>query len=550
LIHSLPLDLARRIAAGEVIDSWRAAARELTENALDAGADRIIIRLWPDLWQIQVLDNGVGMVLEDLERCALPCATSKIRVWEDLAQAQTLGFRGEALHSLAQLGNLTIQSRPEDQPEGWRLEYDGQGRPQRREILASAPGTLVTVRELFAALPQRRQALQSSGSATKAIQSYLEMMALAHPQVAWQFWLERPTGSKLIGQISPAASADRILLQIIKRLQPGDLLLRESQPAPASRLTLLLGLPDRYHRHRPDWVRVILNGRPVHCPELEQILLGAFQRALPQGRFPLCVASLSLPPDQVDFNRHPAKTEVYLATLPQWRELLQRELGAALGDCPPRIGAPARLQTLLKTAESSQVYEPNPLTASLSSLLQPRGLRVVGQINQTYILVEEENGLLLVEQHVAQERVLFEALEDDWPVVSLPQPLLVSDLTPAQVERLMEFPLEIEPFGENLWALRTAPAPLLAMENPQAVLAELSLCGSLSQAQATLACRAALKNGTLLNQKQMEELIGAWQKTRQPHTCPHGRPIYLELKESSLARFFRRSWIVGKSQNR
>ncbi|MBJ7899996.1 MAG: DNA mismatch repair endonuclease MutL [Cyanobacteria bacterium RI_101] len=546
MIHSLPLDLARRIAAGEVIDSWRAAARELTENALDAGADRIIIRFWPDLWQIQVLDNGAGMALEDLERCALPCATSKIQVWEDLAQAQTLGFRGEALHSLAQLGNLTIQSRPEDQPEGWRLDYDGQGRPQRREMLASAPGTLVTVRELFAALPQRREALQSSGSATKAIQSYVEMMALAHPQVAWQFWLERPTGSKLIGQISPAAGADRILLQILKRLQPGDLLLRESQPAPASRLTLLLGLPDRCHRHRPDWVRVILNGRPVHCPELEQVLLGAFQRALPQGRFPLCVASLSLPPDQVDFNRHPAKTEVYLAALPQWRELLQRELGMALGDCPPRIGAPARLQTLLKTAESSQVYEPNPLTASLSSLLQPRGLRVVGQINQTYILVEEENGLLLVEQHVAQERVLFEALEDDWPVVSLPQPLLVSGLTPAQVERLMEFPLEIEPFGENLWALRTAPAPLLAMENPEAVLAELSLCGSLSQAQATLACRAAIKNGTLLTQKEMEELIGAWQKTRQPHTCPHGRPIYLELKESSLARFFRRSWIVGK----
>ncbi|MFN5513973.1 MAG: DNA mismatch repair endonuclease MutL, partial [Cyanobacteriota bacterium] len=546
MIHSLPLDLARRIAAGEVIDSWRAVVRELTENALDAGADRILIRLWPHLWQIQVLDNGAGMTLEDLERCALPHATSKIRVWEDLAQVQTLGFRGEALHSLAQLGNLTIQSRPDGHSEGWRLEYDGQGRPQTRAIAVCAPGCLVTVRELFADLPQRREALQSSGSGTKAIQNYLEMMALAHPRVAWQFWLERPTGSKLIVQISPAASADLILLQILKRLQPGDILLRESQPAPASRLTLLLGLPDRYHRHRPDWVRVILNGRPVHCPELEQVLLGAFHRALPQGRFPLCVASLSLPPDQVDFNRHPAKTEVYLAAVPQWQGALQTALAEALQFHPPRVGAPARLQNLLKTAEPANVYEPNPLTTSLSTVLQPQGLRVVGQVNQTYILVEEENGLLLVEQHVAQERVLFEALEDDWPVVSLPQPLLVSDLTPAQVERLMEFPLEIEPFGENLWALRTAPAPLLEMENPQAVLAELSLCGSLSQAQATLACRAAIKNGTLLNQQEMEELIGAWQKTRQPHTCPHGRPIYLELKESSLARFFRRSWIIGK----
>jgi len=557
LIRSLPLSLVHRIAAGEVIDSPVAVVRELVENALDAGADRLIIRLALENWQLQVLDNGMGMNLADLQACALPHSTSKIGTWEDLQHLQTLGFRGEALYSLAQMGHLAIASRPGQQLQGWQCDYNPEGQPLRANPIAMALGTNVTVRDLFAPLPQRRQALQPLAVSLKAIQKYVEMMALVHPHCTWQLWQERRTRPpRLLSQISPGATVALILPQILKTVKASDIVYSyQSLPCPepsalGAQLTLLLGLPDRCHRHRPDWVRITINHRPVQCPELEQTILMAFERSLPRQRFPLALAFFQLPPETVDFNRHPAKTQVYLSNLNHWQGQLQQAIAALLKLHPQQQTAPQRLQQFLKAAEPASSYQPHPLEQSLGQALglQSRPLKVVGQVNRTYIVVEQEQGCWLVEQHVAQERVLYEQIQEQWQILPLPQPLLLNDFSQTQIENLEELQLELEPFGEGSWLLRTVPAPLLAIPDPLPWVEELSLGGNFARAQAAIACRLALKNGTVLTQSEMQTLIQAWQRTRHPHTCPHGRPICLVLDESTLARFFRRSWLIGKAE--
>ncbi|MEB3191694.1 MAG: DNA mismatch repair endonuclease MutL, partial [Snowella sp.] len=322
MIQSLPNDLVNLIAAGEVIDSFVAVVRELVENAIDAGATRLKIYLHPEQWQVQVIDNGRGMTLEDLQVCALPHTTSKIQSLEDFFKINSLGFRGQALHSLSQVAELAIATRSaQGENTGWQAFYNSQGAVQRLEPLALAVGTLVTVKNLFVNLPQRRQALSGrcQGHAArppqlKAIQQYVQEMALCHPQITWQIWLKE----RLCFSLSPGQSAGQIWPQILKGVKTSDLQHFSStieipdHPDQPGTLTLWSGLSDRCHRHRPDWVKVALNQRPIHCPELEQTLINAFHRTLPRDRFPVCFLHLQIEPDQIDWNRHPAKTEIYL----------------------------------------------------------------------------------------------------------------------------------------------------------------------------------------------------------------------------------------------
>jgi DNA mismatch repair protein MutL len=177
----------------------------------------------------------------------------------------------------------------------------------------------------------------------------------------------------------------------------------------------------------------------------------------------------------------------------------------------------------------------------------PLSLRAVAQLHHTYIVVEHPSGVWLVEQHIAHERVLYEQLCHRWQLAPLPAPILLKKIAPAQVEQLKRLGIELEPFGEALWAVRNAPEPLIQREDCAAALLELSLGGDLQMAQIAVACRTAIRNGTPLTLAEMQQLIDQWQRTRHPHTCPHGRPICLNLEESSLSRFFRRHWMIGKS---
>ncbi|MEB3229120.1 MAG: DNA mismatch repair endonuclease MutL [Synechocystis sp.] len=554
MIHALSTELVDLIAAGEVIDSPIAVVRELVENALDAGATQISIRLWMHEWRLEVWDNGQGMTSAELMTCALPHTTSKIRCLEDLRGVKTLGFRGEALHSLAQVSQLAITSRAAGgQESGQRGEYDPSGHVLASSIMAIAPGTRVEVRDLFANLNQRRLALSSPQGIFKGIQTYVQRLALCHPGVTWQLW----QGDRRPLTISPGATPQAILLQYLKPLSYHDFKFLEQDlelpegvenDVPNARLTLTMGLPDRCHRRRPDWVVIGINGRPVHCPELEQTLLGSFHRTLPRHRYPICFAHFQLPPPWIDWNRHPAKTELYLQFLPHWQDQLKTLLHQGLRLTQGTTIAPSsRVNQLLKAAEPGGTYQLNaPGTSLTASVLQtPPPLKAIAQVNQTYIVVEHPQGVWLVEQHVAHERILFERLQQHLNYVTLPQPLLIDRLTPDQVERLQHLGIEIDSFGVDLWAVRSVPHLISEQAEPIPLLRDLSELESPTLALAAIACQSAIKNGTELDSVTMKTLIEQWQTCQQPQTCPHGRPIYLALDESSLARFFRRNWLIA-----
>lgn len=563
-IATLPIEVVHLIAAGEVIDSLAAIVRELAENALDAGATRIVISVYPEQWRIRVSDNGIGMSLENLQQAATPHSTSKIHTCQDLSQITSLGFRGEALHSLAQLAELEIVSRATESHEGWKIAYNQQGQPDLTEPVAIAVGTIVTASHIFSNWTTRRDALPPLAQQLRAIQATVYQLALCHPHVTWQVQQnDRDWFNLWAGQ-----TARYRLPQLLRDVQLGDLQeihlqvtdssLQSSFSTPAS-LYLTVGLPDRCHRHRPDWIRIALNGRCIQMPELEQTVLASFRRTLPRDRFPICFVHLQIPPDQIDWNRHPAKSEVYLHHLDRWREQVAAAIEAALRLSPAQLPEglyTTRVSKLIKAAETEAGYaldraiglepEPDENQDSTAPPL-PVSIRAVAQIHKMYILAEHPAGVWLIEQHIAHERVLYEQLCDHWQLEPLESPIVLNHLQPGQVEQLQRIGLVIEPFGEQLWLVRTAPALLAQRPDCAEALIELSLGGDLQTAQVATACRSAIRNGMPLSLREMQTLLDQWQQTRHPRTCPHGRPICLTLEETTLSRFFRRHWVIGKS---
>jgi DNA mismatch repair protein MutL len=615
VIQKLPQDVIKLIAAGEVINSITSVVRELVENSLDANANRIVISVWGETWQIQVADNGKGMSEKDLELCVQPHTTSKIQCREDLYNITSLGFRGEALHSISQLADLRISSRTRDDL-GWEFVYQ-QGEVIKKNTIAMATGTIIIVNDLFGNIPLRRQGNPPFKQQIKQIQILIGELALCHPQVTWQLFVNDNSSLK----ISATQTAQYILPQLLKQAKLSDLqfeklafsdppqppllreefqppqppllseefqppqppllsgdtggdplqsgefqpfqppLLRVDSPAFSTPLTkgggggcsleLVLGLPDRLSRNRADWVKIGVNDRVVKIPELESIILASLSRTLPKDRFPVVFLHLRISPQEIDWNRHPAKAEVYLNNLPFWQEKVKEIIFSALKITPAQLPTNfenKRVENLLHVAESKGVYhldnQPKNIQDEAIGLIN---LQAKTQIRNTYIVAEHSEGLWLIEQHIAHERVLYEQLQDTWKIVEIETPIILSRLTDKQVENLDNLGLEIDEFGEDFWAVRTIPQILLNRDDCVDTLLELSRGGDLDSAQVALACRTAIRNGTKLTLNQMQTLIDSWKITRNPHTCPHGRPIYLALDESSLYRFFRRHWVLGKS---
>ncbi|MBD2430707.1 MULTISPECIES: DNA mismatch repair endonuclease MutL [Fischerella] len=556
-IQVLPKEVVHLITAGEVIDSLAAVVRELVENSLDAGATRIVVSLWPEQWRVRVADNGCGMNLEDLQQAASAHSTSKIRSCADLWKITSLGFRGEALHSLTTLAELEILSRPSarisvpltggtEGEVGWRVVYGHGGQILEQQVAAIAPGTVVTVSNLFGSCIARRQGLPTVAQQMKAVQATIYQIALCHPQVAWQVW----QNDREWFTISPAPTMGKLIPQLLQQVRPGDLqeLQLELPNSQQNSLNIVVGLPDRCHRHRPDWLRVAVNGRMVKAPELEQTILGAFHRTLPRDRYPVCCLHLLICPDQINWNRNPAKTEIYLNDLSYWQQQVSQAIEQTLrinSDTIQEAVHTSRVGKLIKVAEETGAYNTNPSTPPNPATSHT--LKAVGQVNNTYIVAEHPGGLWLVEQHIAHERILYEQLCDRWQIVPVEPPIILYQLSSVQVSQLQRIGLDIEPFGEQLWAIRSVPAMLQQRDDCADAILELSRGGDLQTAQVAVACRSAIRNGTPLSLPEMQQILDDWQRTRNPRTCPHGRPIFLSLEESSLARFFRRHWVIGKS---
>lgn len=554
-IQKLPQNVIRLIAAGEVIDSMVAVVRELIENSLDAQANKIVISLYPQLWQIQVADNGVGMNRDELSLCLQPHTTSKISCQDDLFKISTLGFRGEALHSISQLADITIASYNQDDI-GWEIVYQ-EGKVIKETPKAIAKGTIINVSNLFVNLPLRRQGNPPISNQIKNITNLIGQLALCHPQITWQLFIN----NKLYWQISNSKTAKNILPQLIKKVKLSDLqeielnlnLATKNQP---NFLKLVLGLPDRLYHHSPEWVKVGVNNRVVKLPELEGKILDYFKRILPRDRFPILFLHLQVTTDQIDWNLHPAKAKIYLSNLNYWQEKIEIALNQALRISEiqlPENYHNKRVEKLLNVAEKKGVYHLDNEAKKISEndLNQKNigliNLMAIAQIRNTYIIAEHKEGIWLIEQHIAHERVLYEKLKNDWQLIPLKKPIILNNLINKQVEQLQFLQIEIENFGHNLWAVRNLPEMLITREDCIEALIELSWGGNLDSAQVAIACRTAIKNGTSLTLTQMQTLIDQWKITLNPHTCPHGRPIYLSLEESALYRFFKRSWVLGKS---
>jgi DNA mismatch repair protein MutL len=585
-IQPLNLELVDRIAAGEVIDSIAAVVRELVDNALDAAATRISISLWTDLGKVEVADNGTGLTWHNLQQAAQSHTTSKISTFEHLNALHTLGFRGEALHSLTQLGRLEICSRAQASPTGWRVFYDTKGAVVQAEETGIAPGTTVTITHLFETWPSRQHDPTQPNRWLSNIQAMVGDYALCHPQVTWQtYHNDRPWFS-----LAPGDSPKEVLLQLIGKLTPEDLryqvfpveipreatvseqTVSSTQPYTSATLEVLVGLPDRYHRHRPDWVRVAVNGRRVcvnalpgvdQWGSLEQSLLNAFRQMLPRHRHPLCWIHLKVPAEFVDWNRTAAKSHIYLHQLEIWKQQIVQCIQDVLTLSHASDPSGLRMRQFLKSAEAQGRYTLTASPLNLSSVLPhtdledesalptetlPLGsLRAIAQLHQTYIVAEHPAGLWLVEQHIAHERVLYEQLCQDWQLIALKTPLTLQHLSKTQVQNLTQLGLNPEPFGQDLWVIRTAPKRLAQRSDCLQALYELSCCSDPQPALVATACRSALRNGQSLSLSEMQILLDQWQQTQSPRTCPHGRPIYLRLEEESLSKFFRRHWVIGKS---
>jgi DNA mismatch repair protein MutL len=296
----------------------------------------------------------------------------------------------------------------------------------------------------------------------------------------------------------------------------------------------------------------------VRSPELEQTILSAFARTCPRDRYPVCFVHLQISPSSIDWNRHPAKVEIYLHDPSFWQAQVSAAIARALhlnDEVLPAAPIPDRVGQLLKASEQKSAYSVG-ISARQNDELRSEAkgnkiglmaLRAIAQVHNTYIVAEHSSGMWLVEQHIAHERVLYEQLCAAWQLKSLEKPVILSQLSALQIENLSRLGLSVETFGEQLWAAREVPELLADRDDCADALFELSKVADLQAAQVATACRSAMRNGTPLSLSQMQNLLDEWQQTRNPRTCPHGRPIYFALEESTLARIFRRSWVIGKS---
>jgi DNA mismatch repair protein MutL len=585
-IRVLPPQVAAQIAAGEVIVRPAAVVKELVENSLDAGALQVTVELLDGGRRlIRVSDDGWGMDPEEAELSLKRHATSKLRAEPDLLTINTLGFRGEALPSIAAVSLLTLTTRPPTAPAGFRLVVRA-GEIEDAASVAAAPGTQVEVAELFFNTPARRKFLKSKDAEQAKIVEVLRHLALSHPQVHFVLNAPRPLVT------APAAQS---LAERVAALYGAELA--------AHLLPLSLGqgpfgvsgaITDPDYTLATNRFQVLLvNRRVVQDKILGAVLRQALGGLLPRGRHPGAVVSLTLPPEALDVNVHPAKTEVRFQEPGRVYALLLSALRVALG---PLSGAgptyrvswqPEALRAS-EPAPQGNFFAPAPAPGVAPGPLAPaaaapppgprpeacpplapvglpvapfrfRELPVLGQLNSTYILAQAPQGLLVIDQHAAHERILYEALKSRSPQGAR-QPLLfprVVEVDPAQVEWVQEHlndlaqaGLELAPFGGAAFLLSAVPAAL-AQADPEALVAEaveaLSPLKSggepqevAEQARLFLACRGAIKAGDVLQSQEIQALMAQLDEIPVSSHCPHGRPLWRLLPLGELNRSFRR----------
>jgi DNA mismatch repair protein MutL len=578
-IRLLPERLVNRIAAGEVVERPAAAVKELVENALDAGATRIAVRLeGGGIDRIEVSDDGCGMGADDLALAVQRHCTSKLAD-EALVVITTLGFRGEALPSIGAAARLHLVSRPHGSPHAHAVRVEG-GRVSGVAPEAGAAGTRAVVSDLFYATPARRKFLKQPRTEAEHAEAAVRRLALAAPGVAFRFESEGRVAFDLPAQDRPAR------VMALLGVEPGVLL--TVQAARGDLLLAGFAGPPTVTRGSAAAQSFVVNGRPVTDKVLTTALRVAYRDVIAPGRQPVAALYLELPPDAVDVNVHPAKTELRFRDPEGVRGLVISALRRALagGAGSPALARP-QLHPVSRPPLRLVASRPNalqrgaprytgfadaqlPLTGGPAARALPAPApepqhplgAPLGQVFDTYILaVADDGSLVLVDQHAAHERLTHEALRAQHAaggvraqtlllpaVVELPPPSCAALLAEAEALRLLG--LEIEGFGPGAVLVRALPA-CLGAPDPAPLLRdladELAECGEatalaqrLDAVLARLACHGSIRAGRRLQPAEMAALLRQMEATPRAATCSHGRPTVLKLTRAELERLFGR----------
>jgi len=539
--------LAAKIAAGEVIERPASVVKELVENALDAGALHIRVEIeGGGADRILVADDGHGIAADEVELAFRRHATSKLRTENDLNELATLGFRGEALPSIAAVADVVCSTRFLAEPVGVELRVDGGALDQ--QPLARQPGTMMVVGGLFARFPARRKFLRARSAETAACVQVVAALALGFPEVQFAVVADGREALRTPGDGSLRSAFVAVLgtdaaehLLDVSRTTVDD---ERGEPVVEVDGVCASG---SYNRAGRSGVTVLLNRRPVTNRTLTYAVVEAYGSLVPVGRQPVAVVNVRVPPSEVDFNVHPSKLEVKLLRERAVYAAVQRALRSALASSEWPVTAWAA--------------DEGSATADGSESL--RDLRVLGQAGKTYLIAEGEAGVYLVDQHAAHERVLLEdlraALGGRSEQQLLLEPLML-DVPPAAValadqatSELSQLGFVIEPFGPRQVLLRGVPA-VIADRQPQRVLQEALVAlasnthGLVIEQHASwaerlalvVACRSAVRAGDTLVQAEMEALLRRLGEASICRTCAHGRPTAILLSHAQLAREFGR----------
>jgi len=577
-INVLTDEVASQIAAGEVIERPGSVVKELVENAIDAGASQITIRIREAGKKlIEVSDNGVGIPFSELELALARHATSKLQKSSDLFKIQTLGFRGEALASIASVSQFSLLSKHRDEEVGGEIE-NKDGKDFQISPYGGPDGTIVIVQNLFFNVPARLKFLKSDITEKQKISALITKFALAYPHIRFQLFNER----QLLLQSSGNGDRREILSQIYGVEIAKQMLEVKFEDFPYQIHGFISPIAITRSNRRD--ITFFVNGRWVQDIALNSALLKAYHTMIMVGRYPVSVLFLNFPPDFVDVNVHPTKAEVRFSKPDLVFSMVQRSARRALlaYSSVPELSqsywkSDPRGQTDLETqwtpASMPAYPDEQPLLRQTPEenldhekkqeiIERPKHLpllRHIGQIGATYIIAEGPDGLYLIDQHAAHERVLFEKMMDQMADVIPSQPLLSPEIVhlPLQQAILLQDKLEIlkklgfdiGEFGPNTFQVRAIPAMLIGINPVEGIKVvvedfeddERPLGGMMESIIAARICkRAAVKGGQVLSKEEQRTLLENLEQCEAPRTCPHGRPTMIYLSVDLLEKQFGR----------
>jgi len=581
-IRILDEQLANKIAAGEVIERPASVVKELVENAIDAGATEIEIAIEEAGRKlIQVTDNGLGMSRDDAVLALQRHATSKIATTEDLFAIRTLGFRGEALPSIASVSHFRMVTRSSDAESGTELIAHGGVIIDLREI-GCASGTQIEIRQLFYNTPARLKFLKSDQTEFGQIADYLNALSLCHHHLNLRLLhngretLSRPSVNRMLSHISAWVGR-----------QTADAMIPIALDTPSIRVEGFIGKPEIARANRGGQL-FFVNGRRIMNRTLTHALESSYAELLDRGRFPVAALKLTITPEHVDVNTHPAKAEVrfhreaevhgvmtraiktalsgvsMVQELAVWQPGQRQERPAAPTATPTATGSLPGFTEMPAPTPAAPIAPPSPIAIDPHS-----GLRPIGQFHQMFLLVEGRDALLIINQHRAHERVIFEQLWErfEHPLAQrliLPSTLHLGHreaaLLDEQLDNMAGFGFDIEPLSGQSYLVRAMPAALAARDPEttlQAILADLEAkidiaqfdCADPAQRAVqegrrrllvSIACKAALKAGAALTPQEQSTLLEQLQATSCPTVCPHGDPIMMTISQYELNRKFNR----------